>query len=523
MASIGIDFGTSTTLVAIREGDTPPQVLKLGKANSWIPSVVAISAKGDLVCGEIALDQDFGRQFHSVKSAIGAGDSKLVRNGIEVQTAEIARLILRETIERSAKAGVDLTSSKHSVFVACPAGWGKEARKTLADVYSSLKVNVDVSDFIDEPIAVGFDWRYQRQKKSGELPTGQTLVFDAGGGTLDVSLIDLIDPEGGSVVSLDVDDFVILTAEMLQIAGDAIDQVIAQFIVKKRHEQLETDEVNTEILMAARRAKEALSETSTTSVSFPRRKVEPLELSREQLARFTEGIARSFELLTKRSSRGREIRLFKDASPITIRQRDWSKVADSIKYIALAGGTSQSPWVRELLQRTFPNSEVDAVASPQESVARGLTFTDRINSLNLPRPPVDLIAEITGDRGTTRMVLQEAFENVYDRTSAIAGESFLGRRHVIGNQGDTVRISAVKPNRRATPAGRFGDSFSGPVQFKFYAAGDVVIKDSSGRTYMKKVKGWPVPGGATELSFDVNDPNQIVEQWWFLPSETRWS
>jgi len=516
MATIGIDFGTSTTLIAIRQGDSPSRVLKLGKTTNWMPSVVALSAKGKFVCGEVALDQDFDRQIHSVKSDIGAGVSKLERNGVEVETSEIAELILREMIERSAKAGVDLTSKEHKVFVACPAGWGKGPRTTLADIYSSLGLKINVSDFIDEPIAVGFDWREQRRLRTGTAPQGKTLVFDAGGGTLDISLIDLKEgPEVHKILDEEiVDEFLVLTAEMLQLAGDAVDKEIARFIVEHRGAQLGSDIVTTEVLSAARSAKEVLSSVSTTRVAFPRRRIEELELSRDDLARLTEGIARNYELLAKRSSRGGEIRLNPANSPITIRQRDWGEVAQSIRYIALAGGTSQSSWVSELLKRSFPDSEIETVSSPQESVARGLTFVDGIQSLNLPRPPLDLIAEITGVRGTTRVVLHEAFENLYHSTWAIAGEAFLGHSGTVGSAGDDVKIFFASPDRRATPVKVIGGPYKGPVRFKLYATGDVFIKGSTS-VFFGRVDGWPRPDGAAELTITpITNPSQIVEDWY---------
>ena len=101
--SVGIDFGTSTTLVSLRESGGPARVLPLGKLNPWIPSVVGLDESGKFLIGEDALKLAPERILYSAKSLIGIRKEEVKLCGTTLKTAEVVKAIISQAMQSANK------------------------------------------------------------------------------------------------------------------------------------------------------------------------------------------------------------------------------------------------------------------------------------------------------------------------------------------------------------------------------------------------------------------------------------
>ena len=250
---VGIDFGTSTTLIAVRENqDSTPQILPIGRNTPWMPSVVAQTAP--ISVGESAIEADGQLQIRSIKSGLTRGQDWLDEQYLSIDHAQVKQYvveILTEAKRRAEQIYPDLFNDA-KFFFGCPALWSFGNRRILADVANDLGMDVDVLDVLDEQVAAGVHWVKTSWATDKESVSGRTLVFDAGGGTLDVALIETSDNHNPEVS--------VLAANSLSKSGDDVDYSIVDFL-RQRDNQLGSDELTTKYLTdAALQLKEILSD-----------------------------------------------------------------------------------------------------------------------------------------------------------------------------------------------------------------------------------------------------------------------
>ncbi len=206
---IGVDFGTSTSLVAEKVGAGRTEVFPLGADTSWVPSVAAYD-EGRFIVGEDADGIDDA--IRSVKRAI-TENRAVARAGSELAADDVVVAILTEVLRR---AGPRLSTSDR-LRLGCPAMWDGSQRLRLLDLAGRAGLRLSLADLVDEPVAAGFAWLTARRAAGAPLTDGRVLVFDMGGGTLDVAALDVRDAHQVSVMA----------ALGVAEAGDRLDESIA--------------------------------------------------------------------------------------------------------------------------------------------------------------------------------------------------------------------------------------------------------------------------------------------------------
>lgn len=443
---IGIDFGTSTTLVAVRDGlDSAPQILPLGTgADPWVPSLIAQT--DPIVVGESAESSPPELQVRSIKSGLTRGkewrDTQLLDLNDD-QVGEYVKAILAEVIKRAASKKSDLFIDA-KVYLGCPALWSFGNRKILADIANELGLDVDVLDILDEPVAAGVQWIKSewRDGTQGLELSGKTLIFDAGGGTLDVALLEVSGTENPEIS--------VLSADSLARSGDDIDNSIVAHLIEE-DKSLVINSQN-QILMsnAARRLKEILSKdlSANVQVAFPVGK--SFALTRGKLEELVEEQVLESLSLVERVLRQSLLRADSATSTATIRSTKLEEIAKEVKHVVLVGGLSQMPIFTSRLQQIFRSATITQISRPQQSVAEGLTYANTVIHLNMPRPPLSFVMKPIRTDGDV-VVLYEAFGEIVNHWEALQGNSLLGHTADLRSLIDGVyEITCVLPNRERT-------------------------------------------------------------------------
>lgn len=516
---VGIDFGTSTTLIAKRIGESRPEIIPIGVSTPWLPSVVGIDPGNQMVVGEAATNLEANCFVRSIKTLIGQQQREIDLAGRVCDIDVLARSIIQEAMDRALEIDPHLFRDS-TVFASCPALWTYESRRRLADIYCDLGISIDVADLIDEPVAAGLDWKNEEWLRTGSAPLGKSLIYDAGGGTLDVAFIEVRDREGG--------DFTVLAAEARQGSGDELDQKVISHLLHE-FSGLEDQPAKRALLTErARELKEALSQQFERSLPLGGGFKEMLRMERWQLETLFSPLLSKSLRVAEISVRSSEIRTTPRASSTEIRQQEWGQFSSVVDNVVLVGGMSRIPLVRSQISNVFPSSMIFVSDHPQTAVALGLTYGLEIHRLNLPRPPVTFLAEwddpVTSETKTE--VLYEAFSPLYRPDQVLRGESLLGVYKSLPSpregRNTEVRIKAVAPDRNKTPY-EFNvttdrpfrvphislvNSVSQRVSFKLYANGDLSLQGLRSGMIVR-LSGWPKAKGPNVI--DVKAPAHVTE------------
>jgi molecular chaperone DnaK len=217
--TVGIDFGTSTSLIASQRGVVP-----IGDSEAWLPSLAGMDDAGALVVGDEATNLPEEQVVRSIKRSITDGRD-YVRVDIpgairDVRADDLITAILRETVHRAeAKSPTLLVQA--DLRLGCPAMWNGRQRRRLLEVAERAGLSVGLASLVDEPVAAGIAWLAGRAaKKSGPSGPLRVVVFDIGGGTLDIAVLD--------VRGLHHRDVSVLAAIGVPEAGDTLDDTIAE-------------------------------------------------------------------------------------------------------------------------------------------------------------------------------------------------------------------------------------------------------------------------------------------------------
>ncbi|MET7419738.1 Hsp70 family protein [Dactylosporangium sp. NPDC005555] len=517
--AVGIDFGTSTSLVAERRGRLPATIVPLGVGTQWFPSIAGYD-DGELLVGEDADELPSDRVIRSVKRAITRFEDTVVVAGDtgrqQVAADDVMTAVLVEIVRRAEAAGRPITEG-HDLRLGCPAMWDGQQRSRMLSLATKAGLPVDSSTLIDEPIAAGVAWVTHRYLRYSERPKGRLLVFDMGGGTLDIAVLDVI---GG-----DTPEISVLSALGVDQAGDTLDRAIADDLIALYADsgidvwdRAAEEYVDAELLRAARSAKEHLSQVPEYRVLLPRRTMgdlPSLTYRKEQLEEaFRPQLNRALTLvwaairaarLTERGGR----------SPEQLRAVDPIDLAQDIDYVLLAGGMSRIPYVEQQIGQAFPRAQVfdNAGVAADEAIVAGLADTGSYDRLNLHRPGFDFVVEWEEHGRLRQEVLYEAYTPLYTPQQVLNGMFDLGyARHgrqfpgpsqgtgvlrIRSTSGEYLSLMYIDggANGRQEMDGfalKFGSS---SMAFKLYCDGRVHIRDATGWDRQMRVERWPVIRG----------------------------
>ncbi|HEX2293886.1 MAG TPA: molecular chaperone DnaK [Actinomycetota bacterium] len=344
--AVGIDLGTTNSVVAVLEGGEPT-VIPNAEGARTTPSVVAFSKTGEILVGEVAKRQAItnpDRTIRSIKREMGS-DHKVEIDGKKWSPQEIsARILMKLKADAEQYLGDKVTEA----VITVPAYFGDAQRQATKE--AGQIAGLEVLRVVAEPTAASL--AYGLDKTDGEQTI---LVFDLGGGTFDVSLLEL----GDGVVDVKA------TSGNTNLGGDDWDQRVIDHLVKTFKDQngvdLSKDKMALQRLKeAAEKAKMELSSTQSTNVNLPfitATEQGPLHLdvtlTRAEFERMTE------DLLDK--CRGPFHQVMKDAG-IGV---------DKIDHVVLVGGSTRMPMVRNLVKELTGGKDPHQGVNPDEVVAVG--------------------------------------------------------------------------------------------------------------------------------------------------------
>ena len=504
--SIGVDFGTTTSLVSEGVAGRQPVVLPIGRTTTYLPSLFGLDNADRLVVGDAATALPLDRVKRSVKRCITRREHDITLGDGSSLAADVGiRGILAAVAREARSAGLDL--SPDTTRLGCPAMWDGAQRQRLLDLAADAGLPVSDHTLIDEPVAAGVAW-VERQRGLGREVQGKLLVVDMGGGTLDVALLDVSaelghDPEISVLSSWGIDE-----------AGDALDEAIALDLEQElRDADIDPTQVSPGVVMAsAREAKLQLSDALDTVVAprDPRLSLPPLRYSRERLeVAFDPQLARAERLIWS-VLRGADVTHETQRSPSEIRRLSPKTLAGEVDFVLLAGGMARVPAVAGLVERIFPGVDLytDAGVPPDESIAVGLGETIAYDRVNLHRPPFGFVLEyaVAGQKHT--VPVYNAYDPFYDPWFAMqrdilyhewsmtpghsprTGHGYL-RIYTAG--GRSVHLQFEDEVEQGAVRIQFGHR---PPLIRIYPNGLVRVSDGRSHAQAFRIPSWPVIRGA---------------------------
>lgn len=505
---LGIDFGTSTTLVAL-PGE-PPKVIPIGVSFPWIPSVISSSDGKDWIVGEKAEVSDVRDQIRSPKSSITFNRSDFLRTdrGIEIDPDVAIETILLKVKEMCRK---NRLSTLGLVRMSCPAIWTGENRIRLARIANKVGFNVDVDHIMDEPIAAAVSWWWNKTLKgSGVEDNCKAVIFDLGGGTLDVAIVDIYSANNRPEIT-------VMSARGTREAGDKLDDLLADFIERELNEihgyeiqnKENVGELRAWIRREAKSVKERLSVSRETLFEIKElsSEVPSILITRLQLETVFEPQLSRLLACTEDALREAKMKLL-SADNNAIMREEISVIGREVDFVVLAGGMSQIPIISTELQKRMPNAIIEYAISQEratEAIVEGVSNLGDFANLNVHRPSFDFVMTWkTNDGAMHEEVVFPAFTSLYDSWEISIGKSDLGKEITfippsdpVGNCKLIVRSVGGKPvsfriNGSQTEYISLSANRHLGIQMKLYMDGRLYIKDALGNEIKSRIREWPV-------------------------------
>ena len=439
---IGIDLGTTNSCVAVMEGGKPT-VITNAEGMRTTPSVVAFTKTGERVIGEPAKRQavtNAEKTIASIKRHMGT-DYKVQIDGKAYSPQEISAMILQKL---KSDAENYLGEKVTEAVITVPAYFNDAQRQATKD--AGKIAGLDVKRIINEPTAAALSYGLDNEEEQ------KIMVYDLGGGTFDVSIIEI----GDGVIE------VLSTAGDNKLGGDDFDNVITQYMLDEFKKQegvdLSTDKMAMQRLKeAAEKAKKELSSATTTNINLPF-----ITATAEGPKHFDMNLTRAkFDELTAHL-------VERTAGPVNSALNDAGMTASELSKVLLVGGSTRIPAVQDKVQQLTGKEPFKGI-NPDECVAIGASVqggklagdAGAGDILLLDVTPLSLSIETMGgvatrliERNTTIPTKKsQIFSTAEDNQSAVDINVVQGERPFAKDNKSLgrFRLDGIAPARRGVP------------------------------------------------------------------------
>ena len=439
---IGIDLGTTNSCVAVMEGGKPT-VITNAEGMRTTPSVVAFTKTGERVIGEPAKRQavtNAEKTIASIKRHMGT-DYKVQIDDKAYSPQEISAMILQKL---KSDAENYLGEKVTEAVITVPAYFNDAQRQATKD--AGKIAGLDVKRIINEPTAAALSYGLDNEEEQ------KIMVYDLGGGTFDVSIIEI----GDGVIE------VLSTAGDNRLGGDDFDNVITQYMLDdfkaKEGVDLSTDKMAMQRFKeAAEKAKKELSSSTTTNINLPF-----ITATAEGPKHFDMNLTRAkFDELTAHL-------VERTAGPVNSALNDAGMTASELSKVLLVGGSTRIPAVQDKVQQLTGKEPFKGI-NPDECVAIGASVqggklagdAGAGDILLLDVTPLSLSIETMGgvatrliERNTTIPTKKsQIFSTAEDNQSAVDINVVQGERQFAKDNKSLgrFRLDGIAPARRGVP------------------------------------------------------------------------
>ena len=439
---IGIDLGTTNSCVAVMEGGKPT-VIANAEGERTTPSIVAFTKTGDRLVGEPAKRQavtNADRTIRSIKREMGT-DYKVDIEGKKYSPQEISAMILQKL---KGDAENYLGEKVTEAVITVPAYFNDAQRQATKD--AGKIAGLDVKRIINEPTAAALAYGLDNENEQ------KIMVYDLGGGTFDVSIIEI----GDGVIE------VLSTAGNNRLGGDDFDQKVTDYILAEFKKQEGVDLSNDKMALqrireAAEKAKKELSSATTTNINLP----------------FITATADGPKHLDMNLTKAKFDELTHDlvektAEPVQRALSDAGLQASELSKVLLVGGSTRIPAVQDKV-RQLTGHEPSKSLNPDECVALGASVqggklagdAGAGDILLLDVTPLSLSIETMGgiatrliERNTTIPTKKsQIFSTAADNQTAVDINVVQGERQFAKDNKSLgqFRLDGIPPARRGVP------------------------------------------------------------------------
>ena len=439
---IGIDLGTTNSCVAVMEGGQPTVIANTEGARTT-PSVVAFTKTGERLVGEPAKRQavtNADKTISSIKREMGT-DYKVAIDDKKYSPQEISAMILQKL---KADAEGYLGEKVTEAVITVPAYFNDAQRQATKD--AGKIAGLDVKRIINEPTAAALSYGLDNENEQ------KIMVYDLGGGTFDVSIIEI----GDGVIE------VLSTAGDNKLGGDDFDNVITNYMLDEFKKQEGVDLSGDKMAMqrlkeAAEKAKKELSSATTTNINLPF-----ITATNEGPKHFDMNLTRAkFDELTLSL-------VERTATPVNTALKDAGIAASELSKVLLVGGSTRIPAVQDKVKQLTGKEPFKGI-NPDECVAIGASIqggklagdAGAGDILLLDVTPLSLSIETMGgvatrliERNTTIPTKKsQIFSTAEDNQTAVDINVVQGERQFAKDNKSLgrFRLDGIAPARRGVP------------------------------------------------------------------------